>query len=238
MNSTRSTVIEFTYLAYFLYDVSMEDLTIYNQIAALTNYFMRKTALSDSVKAVEKMWGRHAEVELPDSFAKRLENAKAEINIAETMVEFDNTYAGFINVPSASNMSTTDTALEDLRDTQKSRPSWRAQDEKKALIKLISHPREIYGFEFGVVKNGETKEFFVYFTFTLGPVLINFWNIDEIAFLIYNKFDRENKSDIEKAVIKTLNSIWMIFGVKPDDKEKAKIVEKVHYELANTNLFG
>jgi hypothetical protein len=120
MNSTRSTVIEFTYLAYFLYDVSMEDLTIYNQIAALTNYFMRKTALNDSVKSVEKMWGRHAEVELPDSFAKRLENAKAEINIAETMVEFDNTYAGFINVPSASNMSTTDTALEDLRDTQKS----------------------------------------------------------------------------------------------------------------------
>jgi hypothetical protein len=231
-------VIEFTYLAYFLYDVSMEDLTIYNQIAALTNYFMRKTALNDSVKVVEKMWGRHAEVELPDSFAKRLENAKAEINIAETMVEFDNTYAGFINVPSASNMSTTDTALEDLRDTQKGQTSWRSQDEKKALIKLISHPREIYSFELGVTKQGESKEFFVYFTFTLGPVLINFWNIDEIAFLIYNKFDRENKSDIEKAVIKTLNSIWMIFGVKPDEKEKAKIIEKVHYELANTNLFG
>jgi hypothetical protein len=69
-------------------------------------------------------------------------------------------------------------------------------------------------------------------------VLINFWNIDEIAFLIYNKFDRENKNDIEKAVIKTLNSIWMIFGVKPDEKEKAKIIEKVHYELSNTNLFG
>jgi hypothetical protein len=215
----------------------MEDLTIYNQIAALTNYFMRKTALNDSVKSVEKMWGRHAEVELPDSFAKRLENAKAEINIAETMVEFDNTYAGFINVPSASNMSTTDTALEDLRNTQK-QTNWRAELEQKALIKLISQPRDIYSFEFGVVKQGETKEFFVYFAFTLGPVTINFWNIDEIAFLIYNKFDRENKNDIEKAVIKTLNSIWMIFGVKPDEKEKAKIIEKVHYELANTNLFG
>ena len=101
MNSTRSTVIEFTNLAYFLYGVSMEDLTIYNHIAALTNYFMRKTAINDSVKAVEKMWGRHAEVELPELFAKKLENAKAEINIAETLVEFDNTYAGFVNVPSA-----------------------------------------------------------------------------------------------------------------------------------------
>ena len=117
MNSTRSTVIEFTNLAYFLYDVSMEDLTIYNHIAALTNYFMRKTAINDSVKAVEKMWGRHAEVELPELFTKRLENAKAEINIAETMAEFDNTYAGF--VISATNVSTTGIALEDLRDTQK-----------------------------------------------------------------------------------------------------------------------
>ena len=44
--------------------------------------------------------------------------------------------------------------------------------------------------------------------------------------------------DIEEAVIKTLNSIWMIFGVKPDEKEKAEIIEKTHYELANTNLFG
>ena len=93
MYSTRSTVVEFTSLAYFLYDISMEDLTVYNQIASLTDHFMQKTALSDSVKAVEKMWGRHAEVELPDSFAKRLANAKAEINIAETMVEFNNTYA-------------------------------------------------------------------------------------------------------------------------------------------------
>ena len=45
MNSTRSTVIEFTNLAYFLYDVSMEDLTIYNQIAALTNYFISSKLL-------------------------------------------------------------------------------------------------------------------------------------------------------------------------------------------------
>ena len=64
----------------------MEDLTIYNQIAALTNYFMRKTALNDSVKYVEKMQGRHAEVELPESFAKRLKNAKAKINIASPKV--------------------------------------------------------------------------------------------------------------------------------------------------------
>ena len=49
MNSIRGKVIEFTNLAYFLYDVSMEDLTIYNHIAALTNYFMRKIALNDSV---------------------------------------------------------------------------------------------------------------------------------------------------------------------------------------------
>lgn len=230
MNSTRSIVIEFTNLAYFLYDVSMEDLTIYNHIAALTDYFMRKTALNDSVKAVEKMWGRHAEVELPELFAKKLENAKAEINIAETLVEFDNTYAGFVNVPSASNMSPTDIALEDLRDTHK-QMNWHVELEQKALIKLISQPRDIYSFEFGVAKQGDTKEFFVYFTFTLGPVTINFWNIDEIVFLIYNKFDRENKNDIEKAVIKTLDSIWMIFGVNPDDKEKAKIIEKVHYEL-------
>ena len=206
MNSTRSTVIEFTNLAYFLYDVSMEDLTIYNQIAALTNYFMRNTALNDSVKAVEKMWGRHAEVELPELFAKKLENAKAEINIAETLVEFDNTYAGFVNVPSASNMSPTDIALEDLRNTQK-QMNWRVELEQKALIKLISQPRDIYSFEFGVAKQGDTKEFFVYFTFTLGPVTINFWNIDEIVFLMYNKFDRENKNDIEKAVIKTLDFI-------------------------------
>ena len=237
MNSTRSTVIEFTNLAYFLYDVSMEDLTIYNHIAALTNYFMRKTAINDSVKAVEKMLGRHAEVELPELFAKKLENAKAEINIAETLVEFDNTYAGFVNVPSASNMSPTDIALEDLRDTHK-QMNWHVELEQKALIKLISQPRDIYSFEFGVTKQGDTKEFFVYFTFTLGPVTINFWNIDEIAFLIYNKFDRENKRDIEKAVIKTLNSIWMIFGVKADEKEKEKIIEKVYYELANTNLFS
>ena len=153
MNSTRSTVIEFTNLAYFLYDVSMEDLTIYNHIAALTDYFMRKTALNDSVKAVEKMWGRHAEVELPELFAKKLENAKAEINIDETMVEFDNTYAGFINVPSASNISTTDIALEDLRDTQK-QMNWRVELEQKALIKLISQPRDIYSFELGVAKRG------------------------------------------------------------------------------------
>ena len=184
----------------------MEDLTIYNHIAALTNYFMRKTALNDSVKAVEKMWGRHAEVEFPESFAKRLTSAKAEINNAEAMVEFDNTYAGFVNVPSASNMSPTDIALEDLRDTQK-QMNWRVELEQKALIKLISQPRDIYSFEFGVAKQGESKEFFVYFAFTLGPVTINFWNIDEIVFLIYNKFDREDKSDIEKAVIKTLNSI-------------------------------
>ena len=91
---------------------------------------------------------------------------------------------------------------------------------------------------FAVAKQGESKEFFVYFTFTLDPVTINFWNINEIAFLIYNKFDREDKTDIEKAVIKTLNSIWMIFGAKADDKEKAKIIEKVHYELANINLFS
>ena len=236
MNSTRSTVIEFTNLAYFLYDVSMEDLTIYNHIAALTDYFMRKTALNDSVKAVEKMWGRHAEVELPELFAKRLENAKAEINNAEAMVEFDNTYAGFVNVPSASNMSPTDIALEDLRDTQK-QMNWRVELEQKALIKLISQPRDIYSFEFGVTKQGDTKEFFVYFTFTLGPVTINFWNIDEIVFLIYNKFDRENKNDIEKAVIKTLDSIWMIFGVKPNEKEKAKIIEKIHYELQTQTFF-
>ena len=95
----------------------MEDLTIYNKIAALTNYFMRKTALNYSVQAVEKMWGRHVEVKLPELFAKRLENAKAEINIAEAMVDFNNTYAGFIIVPSASNMSPTDIALEDLRYT-------------------------------------------------------------------------------------------------------------------------
>ena len=215
----------------------MEDLTIYNHIAALTNYFMRKTAINDSVKAVEKMLGRHAEVELPELFAKKLENAKAEINIAETLVEFDNTYAGFVNVPSASNMSPTDIALEDLRDTHK-QMNWHVELEQKALIKLISQPRDIYSFEFGVTKQGDTKEFFVYFTFTLGPVTINFWNIDEIAFLIYNKFDRENKRDIEKAVIKTLNSIWMIFGVKADEKEKEKIIEKVYYELANTNLFS
>ena len=134
----------------------MEDLTIYNHIAALTNYFMRKTALNDSIKAVEKMWGRHAEVELPELFAKRLENAKAEIKIAEAMVEFDNnTYAGFINVPSASNISTTDIALEDLRDTQNSQTkSWRTQDEKKALTKLIRNPRDIYSFEFGIAKQG------------------------------------------------------------------------------------
>ena len=42
---------------------------------------------------------------------------------------------------------------------------------------------------------------------------------------------------IEKAVIKTLNSIWMIFGVKPDEKEKAKIIEKVHYELQTQTYF-
>ena len=214
----------------------MEDLTIYNHIAALTNYFMRKTAINDSVKAVEKMWGRHAEVELPELFAKKLENAKAEINIAETMIKFDNTYAGFVNVPSASNMSPTDIALEDLRDTQK-QMNWRAELEQKALIKLISKPRDIYSFEFGVAKQGDTKEFFVYFTFTLGPVTINFWNIDEIVFLMYNKFDRENKNDIEKAVIKTLDSIWMIFGVKPDEKEKAKIIEKIHYKLQTQTFF-
>ena len=214
----------------------MEDLTIYNHIAALTDYFMRKTALNDSVKAVEKMWGRHAEVELPELFAKKLENAKAEINIAETLVEFDNTYAGFVNVPSASNMSPTDIALEDLRDTHK-QMNWHVELEQKALIKLISQPRDIYSFEFGVAKQGDTKEFFVYFTFTLGPVTINFWNIDEIAFLIYNKFDREDKNDIEKAVIKTLNSIWMIFGVKPDEKEKAKIIEKIHYKLQTQTFF-
>ena len=109
--------------------------------------------------------------------------------------------------------------------------------EQKALIKLISQPRDIYSFEFGVAKQGDTKEFFIYFAFTLGPVLINFWNIDEITFLIYNKFDRENKIDIEKAVIKTLNSICMIFGVKADEKEKEKIIEKVHYELQTQTYF-
>ena len=103
-------------------------------------------------------------------------------------------------------MCTTGTALEDLRNTQK-QMNWRAELEQKALIKLISQPRDIYSFEFGVAKQGDTKEFFIYFAFTLGPVLINFWNIDEIAFLIYNKFDREDNSNIEKAVIKTLNSI-------------------------------